>query len=93
MKYFDVYKLYIRGQFEEYDCLSDGSDDGRVISNDDREHLWFIGFEVWEYEEDGTTIERKKYYVDRGRTGATADDLLDRIKEEHPACEWQNNNW
>lgn len=93
MKYFEVYKLYIRGQFEEYNCLSDGNDDGEVISNDDREHLWFIGFEVWEYEEDGTTIGRKKYYVDRGRAGATTDDLLDKIKEEHPAGEWQNNNW
>lgn len=94
MMYFDVKKLYIRGNFEQTNCYSDGTDDGRVISNDDREHNWFIGFEVYEYDEDGTVDDVKSYYVDRGRPGATADDLLDKIKEEHmPEDGWQNNEW
>ena len=93
MKYFRVNALFIEGEYKEYPVMSDGEIEEDNVANDDRTHQWFIGYEVSECGEDGVVENVKKYYVDRGRPGATPDDLLEQIKKDHPAGEWQNNEW
>lgn len=92
MRFFDVYKLEIKGEMQETLVMSDGTEDG-TPSKDDRQVEWLIGYKVYEYEEDGTTIGEKTYYIDRGRPGATPDDLLAQIEEDHQPDMWQCHNW
>lgn len=92
MKYFDVYKLEIKGQKQETLVSRDGAEDGNTHVEDDQV-TYLIGYVVYEFEEDGTPINRKTYYVDRGTIGNDPDSVLDKIAEDHQPDMWQCNNW
>ena len=94
MRYFDVYKKTIEGMHKDYIIDSGGAElYPNAPEYGDRTVEYLIGFEVVEYDEDGMTIDKKMYYVDRGSKGNDPDSVLEKIKEDHQPDMWQNNAW
>lgn len=87
MLYFEVEEGRIEGVVMATPVARDGSWCGGSDATEERADalLWY---RVWEYYEDGTTKDIVYYRVDDN-----ADEVLDMIERDHPAGEWQNNDW
>lgn len=87
MLYFEVEEGRIGGAVVTTPVARDGSWCGESVETEDKADalLWY---RVVEYYEDGTTKEIVYYRVDDN-----ADEVLAQIEREHPAGEWQNNDW
>lgn len=109
MKYFSVEKEYIVGNIYRYEVAPDGTRAGdlyEVDCDEDTPSKIITGLLVNEYEENGT-IFNTKFYAVKSDTGTapqkddTGDyvyasdeaEVLAKIAEDHPASDWQNNNW
>ena len=94
MKYFEVEKEVLAGDRLVGTCASDGTSLGGF--NEAEFMNITLGFivHVWNDEE---SFEDEWYPVktDTSTSDYTnnEDDVLAKIKEDHPAGEWQNNNW
>lgn len=94
MIYFTVEKEVLRGMPECYDVASDGSQIG-VSWEEDEEIEITTGFMVRLYDEDGSLDEGIFYPVNtNAETGENNEDkVLEQIKADYPAGEYQNNGW
>ena len=94
MKYFTVEKEVMRVAPVRYGVASDGSQVADEWETDEVQELT-TGFAVWEYEEDGTTIGVEFYPVQTDTRDWRNNELqvLETIKYDHPAGEWQNDEW
>ena len=93
MKYFGVKKEELVGNLTSGVVYGDGE---YAEEPDETEcRTMTIGYNVWEYNEDGTTDRVVFYKVDTDTEAWTdnEDEVLEKIKADHPAGEWQNNNW
>lgn len=93
MKYFAVDKETLSGMMTTGEIYSDGE---YVSLPDDIEAREItMGFSVSEYDEQGM-IQNVKFYpvaTDMESLEDNADEVLEQIKQDYPAGEWQNNNW
>lgn len=93
MKYFTVNKETLSGMMTTSEVYSDGE---HVSLPDDVEAREItMGFSVSEYDEQGL-IQNVKFYpvaTDMESLEDNADEVLEQIKQDYPAGEWQNNNW
>ena len=93
MKYFAVDKETLSGMMTTGEVYSDGE---YVSLPDDIEAREItMGFSVSEYDEQGM-IQNVKFYpvaTDMESLEDNADEVLEQIKQDYPAGEWQNNNW
>lgn len=87
MLYFEVEEGRIEGVVMATPVARDGSWCGGSDATEEKADV-LLWYRVWEYYEDGTTKDIVYYRVDDN-----ADEVLDMIEREHPAEEWQNNDW
>lgn len=96
MKYFEVYEKKLGGKTMTTLVCSDGSYEYGATSE---ENIYeprvdeILGYNVVEYEEDGSNMQEVFYNVDRVNGQYNTDEMLERIKAEHDPSEWQCNNW
>lgn len=92
MKYFEVEEGRIESPIITHAVTSDGSwcSGGEVLEDKADILLWY---RVLEYNEDGTSRDVVYYNVSDDGEHSNTDEVLERIKADHPASEWQNNNW
>lgn len=93
MKYFTVDKETLSGMMTTGEVYSDGE---YVSLPDDVEAREItMGFSVSEYDEQGMIQDVKFYPVatDMESLEDNANEVLEQIKQDYPAGEWQNNNW
>ena len=93
MKYFEVKKEELRGSLMTANIYSDGE----YMDEADEVEIRTLttGFSVFEYGEDGMT-QRVEFYpvkIDTESWTTNEDEVLEQIKADYPAGEWQNNNW
>lgn len=94
MKYFTVELGTVKGRLEYQEVASDGT----AIGMPDKTEVEMdipIEFFVREYDEDNVEVGSKSYAIvitDSGMVNNSRT-VLERIREEHPAPEWQNNEW
>ena len=93
-RYFEVRKEVLSGTTRQYNVLIDGTHAGTSESEGEIREIT-TGFNVWEYEEDGTTIGVEFYPVKTDTTNwdNDEDEVLKQILNDHPAGEWQNHEW
>ena len=93
MKYFTVEKEKLVGTLVTGGVYSDGEYINLPSDTDLQETV--TGFTVTIYDEGGMIKECKFYPVSiNTRDWATnEDEVLEQIKSDYPAPEWQNNNW
>lgn len=93
MRYFTVEKEVLRGSLLSGKIFSDGE----YKEEPDEEEIkgMTTGYNVWEYNEDGMTDRVVFYKVDTDTETWTdnEDEVLEKIKADYPASEWQNNEW
>ena len=94
MRYFSVEKEVMRVAPVRYGVNSDGRQNSEEWETDEVQEIT-TGFSVWEYEEDGTTIGVEFYPVKTDTRDWRNDELqvLKTIEYDHPAGEWQNDEW
>lgn len=93
MRYFEVHKEELRGSLMSGEVYSDGEYSSEA---DELECATITtGFSVYEYAESGERLGTEFYPVrtDMGDFSDNADEVLEKIKADYPATEWQNNNW
>lgn len=92
MKYFEVEEGRIKAPIETHYVASDGSwcSGGEVLEDEAEILLWY---RVIEYNEDGTSHNVVYYNVCDDGEHSNADEVLEQIKADHPAGEWQNHDW
>lgn len=108
MRYFTVEKEYLLGEVWRYEVNSDGTraGDRYSVESEDIGNKLVLGFLFQEYDEQGLLQNVEFYPVKSDMSKEPlADDtgvyvyqnnegeVLERIKDEHPADEWQNNCW
>lgn len=87
MNYFTVYERKAR-ELMQTEVFSDGEPDLDTEMKIDVDSI--IEYVVNEYDENGELLAEQHYIVSEYRD---AQDLLEQIKEDHPAGEWQNDKW
>lgn len=87
MMYFEVYELKAR-ELIATRVNSDGTPDYDTEHKIDTDAV--IEYVVYEYGEDGGHEGTKHYQVSEYYD---EQDCIEKIKEDYPAGEWQNNNW
>lgn len=94
MRYFEVRKEVLGGITRQFNVLIDGTHAGTSESEGEAQEIT-TGFNVWEYDEDGTNQNVEFYPVKTDTTdwGNNEDEVLEKIINDHPASEWQNNEW
>ena len=94
MKYFEVMKEVMRGAPVMFNVHSDGTQSCDEWEEDFVQEIT-TGFAVKYYEEDGVNNEMTFYpcRVDFTTWEANAEEVLEQIKRDFPAPEWQNNEW
>lgn len=93
MKYFSVNKEELIGTLTTGEVLSDG--DYATLPDDIEQRNLTMGYSVSIYDENGM-IEDVKYYpvkIDTESWETNEDEVLEKIKADFPAGEWQNNQW
>lgn len=93
MKYFAVNREELVGMTTTGEVFSDG--EYINLPDDVEARTITMGFSVMEYGEDGM-IENVKFYgvhTDMESLADDADAVLEQIKADYPAGDWQNNNW
>lgn len=92
MRYFEVHKYEITGQElcsrvdAEGESLNLPEETGDISTR-------VLGFMVSELDERGVAVATKWYAVCDGGDGREVEEALEQIKADHPAGEWQNNDW
>ena len=93
MKYFEVKREDLRGSLMSGLAYSDGE----YLEEPDETEIRALttGFSVWIYAENGMTEDVKFYPVKTDMESWTDDseEVIEKIKADYPAGEWQNNNW
>lgn len=93
MEYFKVNKETLSGMMTTGEVYSDGE---YVDLPDDIEAREItMGFSVTEYGEDGRITDVKFYPVSTDMEGLSDDSekILEQIKQDYPAPDWQNDQW
>ena len=93
MKYFSVNKEELVGMMTTGEIYSDG--EYKNLPDDVEARNITMGFSVMEYGEDGM-IENVKFYAvetDMESLANNEDAVLNKIKEDYKAGEWQNHDW
>ncbi len=93
MKYFSVNKEELIGTLTTGEIYSDG--EYVNLPDDIEQRNLTMGYSVSVYGEDGM-IEDVKYYpvkIDTESWTTNEDEVLEKIKADFPAGEWQNNQW
>lgn len=107
MRYFTVEKEYLVGETKKYEIYSDGMPaDTKASEGESGITKIVIALLVNEYDENGTPLATAFYPVktDTGKEPfldstmeyvypSNEDEVLAEIYNDHPASEWQNNNW
>lgn len=92
MKYFEVHKYEITGQ----ELCSRVYSDGESI-NEPEETMDIstrvLGFMVSEMDEDGLVGDTRWYAVHDGGEAEGVERVLEEIKSDYPAEEWENLEW
>ncbi len=92
MKYFEVKEGRIESPITTHAVTSDGSwCSGEEVLEDRADIL--LWYRVLEHNEDGTSHNVVYYNVCDDGEHSNADEVLEQIKADHPAGEWQNHNW
>lgn len=93
MRYFRVDKEELTGMLVSGEIFSDG--EYVELPNDTEARTITTGFSVWKYKENGETIGVEYYpveiYADSWTTNE--EEVLEQIKQDFPAGEWQNDRW
>jgi hypothetical protein len=86
MMYFDVFEMKAT-KVMATKVASDGTpvEQPTLVDTDT-----IIEYAVYEYDEDGSITGTKHYIISEYHD---EQDMLEQIKEDHPAPEWQNHNW
>lgn len=107
-RYFTVEKEYLSGEVWRYEVNSDGTKAGDrySVESEDIGNKLVLGFLVQEYTEQGMLVDVEFYPVKSDiskkpladDTGVYVyqndeDEVLKKIINDHPAGEWQNNEW
>ena len=94
MRYFTVEKEVMRCAPVSYGVNSDGTQNSDEWEQDIINELT-TGFSVIEYDENGVRGDTDFYPVQTDATNWTNNEaeVLEKIKADHPASEWQNNEW
>lgn len=92
MKYFEVEEGRIESPITIHAVASDGGwcSGGEVLDGTADILLWY---RVSEYDENGITRNVIYYNVSDDGEHSNADEVLEQIKADHPANEWQDNDW
>lgn len=93
MRCFSVNKEELIGMMTTGEIYSDG--EYINLPDDTEARNITMGFSVTEYGEDGM-VEKVKFYpvaTDMESFTDNEDEVLEKIKADHPAGEWQNDNW
>ena len=93
MKYFTVEREELRGSVMAGEVYSDGEYIDEAHEREIRSIT--LGFSIWTYEEDGTTIAVDFYpvHTDMGTFEDDSAEVIEQIKQDYPPDKWQNNNW
>ncbi len=93
MRYFEVKKEELCGTLVGGSVYSDG--EYVDLPDDIEQRTITTGFSVWEYEESGMTgnVEFYPVKIDFESWTTNEDEVIEQIKADHPAGEWQNNEW
>lgn len=93
MKTFEVHKEELRGSLMSAECYADGefineADEMEIVS-------MTTGFSVYVYDEQGVREDTIFYPVktDTESWENNEEQVLEQIKRDFPAGEWQNNAW
>ena len=92
MKYFEVEEGRIESPIATHAVASDGTWCSEEEVLEDRADI-LLWYRVLEYNEDGTSHNVVYYNVNDDGEHSNADEVLEQIKIDHPAGEWQNNDW
>ena len=93
MKYFSVNKEELVGMMTTGEVYSDG--EYKNLPDDIEARNITMGFSVMEYGENGM-IENVKFYAvktDMESLANNEEEVLNKIKEDYKAGEWQNHDW
>lgn len=99
MVYFEVEREFVRGKMFRHEVESDGSQASDSYGVDDElgDDIFemTIGFVVNTYDEQGIHLDTDFYEVDTSTATwqDNADEVLEQIKANYPAGEYQNNRW
>lgn len=93
-RYFEVRKEVLSGITKQFNVSIDGTNAGTYESDGEAREIT-TGFSVWEYDEQGMTDKVEFYPVKTDTTNweNDEDEVLKQIISDHPAGEWQNNEW
>lgn len=92
MRYFEVEEGRIESPITTHAVASDGGwCSGEEVLEDKADIL--LWYRVLEYNEDGTSHNVVYYNVSDDGEYSNADEVLEQIKADHPAGEWQSNDW
>lgn len=94
MRYFEVKKEFFTGTIATGEVDSDGNYVSIPYATDEKGEMT-VGFSVIELDESGMVQKFEFYGV---KTDATdwsnnEEEVLEQIKADYPAGEWQNHNW
>ena len=93
MKYFEVHKEELRGSLMSGEIFADGE----YINEADELEIRTLttGFSVYEYDEQGVRTGTEFYPVsiDMGDWSDDTEEVIENIKRDYPADEWQNHSW
>lgn len=93
MKYFEVHKEELRGSLMSGEIYADGE----YINEADELEIRTLttGFSVYEYDEQGVRTGTEFYPVstNMGDWSDDAEEVIENIKRDYPADEWQNHSW
>lgn len=94
MKYYEVEAEVMRGAPVHYTVASDGAQCADEWESDWEQEV-LTGYSVAELGEDGRTENYHFYPVQTNTRDWTnnGDEVLEQIKQDYPATEWQNNEW
>lgn len=92
MKYFEVHKYELTGQ----ELCSRVASDGESLTLPEETgdiNTRVIGFMVSELDEGGEVVDTRWYNCRDGGKTVDVAIVLEQIKKDHPAGEWQNHDW
>lgn len=93
MKYFSVNREELVGMMTTGVIYSDG--EYKDLPDDVEARNIVMGFSVSEYDEQGMiqTVEFYPVVTDMESLEDNSEEVLDKIKADYPAGEWQNHDW
>lgn len=93
MKYFSVNREELVGMMTTGAIYSDG--EYKDLPDDVEARTITMGFSVSEYDEQGMiqTVEFYPVATDMESLEDNSEKVLDKIKADYPAGEWQNHDW